>query len=124
MNQALGGLRKEVIGSESGKNSGHMSDMLFFRFGKDHNVIQINHNINIKKIIRNIIDKVLTRGRSIGDPKWHTQILIAAIFSSNTCQMFMNLLDSEKVICTTQINLGEDRRTIENSKEEQDTCSS
>ena len=102
MKQALGGLSKEVIGSESGKNSGHMSEMFFFRFGKDHNIIQINHNINIKKIIKNIIDKVLKRGRSIGEPKRHNQILIAAIFSSKSCQMFITLLDSEQVVCPRQ----------------------
>ncbi|MBW0577592.1 hypothetical protein O181_117307, partial [Austropuccinia psidii MF-1] len=28
--------------------------------------------------------------------------------------MFITLLDSEQVICTRQINLGEDRRTIKN----------
>ncbi|MBW0543486.1 hypothetical protein O181_083201 [Austropuccinia psidii MF-1] len=116
MKQELGGLSKEGIGSELGKNSGLMGDMFLFRFEKDHNIIQMNHNINIKKIIKNIIDKVLKRGRSIGEPKCHNQILIAAIFSSKTCQMFITFLDSEQFICTTQIHLGEDRRTIENSK--------
>ncbi|MBW0498093.1 hypothetical protein O181_037808 [Austropuccinia psidii MF-1] len=94
-----------------------MSDMLFLRFGKDHNVIQINHNKNIKKILENIIDKILKRGRSIGEPKWHNQVLITAIFSSKSCQMVITLLDSENFLCTTQINPGEDERTIKDIKE-------
>ncbi|MBW0491373.1 hypothetical protein O181_031088 [Austropuccinia psidii MF-1] len=44
------------------------------------------------------------------------QILITAIFSSETCQLFITFLDSEQVICTTQINIAEDRGTTENSK--------
>ncbi|MBW0474019.1 hypothetical protein O181_013734 [Austropuccinia psidii MF-1] len=114
--KALRGLSKEVIGSESGKNSRHMSDMFFLLFGKDNDVIQIKHKINIKKIIKNIIDKILKRGTRIGESKWHNQVLITVIFSSEFCQMLITLLDSEKVICTTKINLGEDRRTIKDNK--------
>ncbi|MBW0517769.1 hypothetical protein O181_057484 [Austropuccinia psidii MF-1] len=93
-----------------------MSEMFFLRLGKDHNVIQINHNINIKKIIENIIDKILKRGSRIGGSKRHNQILITAIFSLQTGQVLINLLDSEQVICTMPINLGEDRRTIKDSE--------
>ncbi|MBW0539864.1 hypothetical protein O181_079579 [Austropuccinia psidii MF-1] len=113
MEEALGGLSKKDIGSESGKHSGHMSDMFLHRFGKEHNIIQINHHINTKKILENIIAKILRRCRSIDEPKRHNQVLITAIFSSQSCKMFITLLDSEKAICTTQINLGEDRRTIQ-----------
>ncbi|MBW0575632.1 hypothetical protein O181_115347, partial [Austropuccinia psidii MF-1] len=86
--------------------------MFFCRFGKGYNVIQINHNIKIKKILEDIIDKILKGGRSVGESKRHDQVLKAAICSSKSCQMLITLLDSEKVICTTQINLGEYRRTI------------
>ncbi|MBW0526745.1 hypothetical protein O181_066460 [Austropuccinia psidii MF-1] len=74
----------------------------------------MNHNINIKNILEDIIEKILKGDRSIGEPKRHNQVLKTAIFSSKSCQMFITLVDSEQAICTTQINIGEDRRTIKN----------
>ncbi|MBW0476409.1 hypothetical protein O181_016124 [Austropuccinia psidii MF-1] len=116
MKEALGGLSKEVIVSKSENNREHMSDIFFLIFGKDNNIIKIKHSIHIKKIIEDIIDNILKRGRSIGGPKWNKKLLITAIFASKTCQVFITFLDSEQVICTMHINLGEDRRTIEYSE--------
>ncbi|MBW0498409.1 hypothetical protein O181_038124 [Austropuccinia psidii MF-1] len=116
MEKTLGCLGNNVIVPHSGKNSGHMSEMFFFRLGKKHNLIQIKNEINICKIRENIIEKIFKTDRNIGEPKWHNQVPIAAIFSSECCQTSITFPDYEQVICTMKINLGEYRRTIKDSK--------
>ena len=46
-------------------------DMLFQILGVNEDVVEINHNVGIKEVRKNVIYEVLEHGRHICEPKGH-----------------------------------------------------
>ena len=55
-----------------------------------------------------VIDKLLKGGRSIGESKGHDQIFKESISGSEGSFPFITFLDSDEVVGSSQINVGED----------------
>ena len=68
-------LDPEVVGVKSIQYQFDMLSMLFFSVRKDKNVININYNKLIQKLMKNSIHQALKSGRGIGETKGHDQIL-------------------------------------------------
>ena len=61
----------EAVGVEVVEYQLDILGMFFHCFREDKNVININYNKLVQKLMKNIIHQVLESSRGIGEAKWH-----------------------------------------------------
>ena len=85
---------------------------MFLVLGKivrvDEDIVQINSNTNIKKILENIIHEALESGGSVGKAEGHDKPFKGAIAGPEGSLPFVSSGDPDKVVGVTEINLGVD----------------
>ena len=98
-------LNLETVGAETAKYQLNMLGMFFYCFREDKNVININNDKLIQKVMQNIIHEALESSRGIGEAKWHNLELKEAIASTEGSFIFFTLSYANKFISPSEIYL-------------------
>ena len=87
--------------------------MFFFRFGKDKNVVEVNHTKVINEALKGMVDVGLEGGGCIGETKRQNKIFKMTVSGLKSSFPFVALTDSNPVVGIPKVNLGEDNRAVE-----------
>ena len=78
--------------------------VFFFRFGKDKNVVEVNHTKVINKALKGMVDVGLEGGRCIGETKRQNKIFKMTVLGLKSSFPFIALTDSDPVIGISEVN--------------------
>ena len=78
--------------------------MFFFRFGKDKNVVEVNHTKVINEASKGTVDVGLEGGGCIGETKRQNKIFKMTILGPKSSFPFVALMDSDPVIGISEVN--------------------
>ncbi len=76
--------------------------------GEDQDVIQIDENEPVDHVTEDVVDQGLEHSRSVGQPAGHNQVFKVSKGGVEGCFPFVSLADTDKVVCTAQVQFGED----------------
>jgi len=78
--------------------------VFFFRFGKDKNVVEVNHTKVINEASKGMVDVGLEGGRCIGETKRQNKIFKMTVSGLKSSFPFIALMDSDLVIGISEVN--------------------
>ena len=99
------------------KNFGNMFIMFLRSLGVNEDIVQIDYHIFVKDVREDAIHIMLESSGSVGEAEVHDHKIEGSIMSSEGGFPFITGSDADKVVGTTEVNLGIDGGGVEAIKE-------
>ena len=78
--------------------------VFFFRFGKDKNVVEVNHTKVINEASKGMVDVGLEGGGCIGETKRQNKIFKMTVSGPKSSFPFIALTDSDPVVGISEVD--------------------
>lgn len=107
------GFAEEVVRAKSFEHFADMLNMLVRIVGIDEDIVEVNHDVDVKEVGENVVHEGLKSGRSIGETERHNEIFICTIASAECGFPLVASSNSDIAISDAEIELGVDLRRSE-----------
>lgn len=98
----------QLVSLKAFKDNLNMVVMLVDIGRKYLNVFKVNHNKAVKAVAEDVIHEMLEDSRGVGEPERHHTIFKMDVSRAKGGFPFLTRLDTQQVICATEVDFGED----------------
>ena len=102
---------------ESLQDFAHMLSMLVRVLGIDQYVVQVYDHAHVQHVLEDIIHKTLKRCWSVRKAIVHDLEFIRTVASAKSGFPFISISNADQVVCSSEINFGEDMRGAQSVEE-------